>query len=359
MPWITVGTWWDMVIVYLWCSQVLPGICHRVWKLWAPWYHGRCVLHPCWGDMDMATWWAFPLVEAKLLSEEGIGAWSLDGRWWTTKSRDPNSDPNWHPKIEATNAKLLEISPESPQLWFPARKMTTLPCSKISRFVDEKFHGQLVQSKWNNLVNLIFPFDNQADCKRQVTWSRSCNLCCVARLSSCNDANDNAFLEHASMMCVTFEGHKNSAICSSQQSIGKHLYTFVGIYPSFASFNFVSSSWHSLSCCKSRLKREDFCKGGGCCGRRMGAGIAVTLAGLLWQGHTAAQWAQCGTCEIPVKLQKNALGNGSHVLNLCWKSSWGLTLLVAWAFSLAGLDPEGWPQNNQLKSASLMSVGDK
>ena len=65
----------------LWCSQVLPGICHRVWKLWAPWYHGRCVLTPMLrrhGHGDMV---GFP-PEAKLLSEEGIGAWSLDGRWW-------------------------------------------------------------------------------------------------------------------------------------------------------------------------------------------------------------------------------------------------------------------------------------
>ena len=109
------------------------------------------------------------------------------------------------------------------------------------------------------------------------TWSSSWTLCCVARLSSCNDANNNALLEHASMMCVTFKGHKNSAICSSQQPIDKRLHTFVRMHPSFASCNFISSSWHSLSCCKSRLKREDFCNGGGCCGRRMGAGIAPLL----------------------------------------------------------------------------------
>lgn len=113
-----------------------------------------------------------------------------------------------------------------------------------------------------------------------------------------------------------------------------------------------SSSWHSLSCCKSRLKREDFCNGGGCCGRRIGAGIA--LLGCCGR----ATLSEPSTCWTSMKLQKNA-GIPSHVLNLCWKSSWGLTLLVSWAFSLASLDPEGWPQNNQLKSASLMSVGDK
>lgn len=216
------------------------------------------------------TWWAFPLKPSYWVKKElELGAWTV--QWWTTKSRGTQKSRQ---RPNKKHVKLLRNQPESPQLWFPARKMTTLP-----NFKNLKVRGRKISWPACAVQMKQTPFDNQADCKRQVTWSRSCNLCCVARLSSCNDANDNAFLEHASMMCVTFEGHKNSAICSSQQSIGKHLYTFVGIYPSFASFNFVSSSWHSLSCCKSRLKREDFCKGGGCCGRRMGAGIAVTLAG--------------------------------------------------------------------------------
>lgn len=82
MLWLTVGTWWDMVIVYLWCSQVLPGICHRVWKLWAPWYRSAFYTH-----VEVTwTWW--PLPPGGSQATEWRRNWSLEpGR---TSDEQPN-----------------------------------------------------------------------------------------------------------------------------------------------------------------------------------------------------------------------------------------------------------------------------
>lgn len=151
MLWLTVGTWWDMVIVYLWCSQVLPGICHRVWKLWAPWYHGRCVLHPCWGDMDMV---GFP-PEAKLLSEEGIGAWSLDGPVM-------NNQITRHPKIEA-KAKQKTRQTAKKSAW---KSAALISCQKNDH--SPKF--QKSQGSWtkNFMASLCSP--NETNSFWQPSW---------------------------------------------------------------------------------------------------------------------------------------------------------------------------------------------
>lgn len=114
----------------LWCSQVLPGICHRVWKLWAPGLPWKCVKTPMrrkgHGGLSarnllcQATEWR----RNWSLEPENAKTPRLGPRCFFCFTHPENSShlyPNLYNDLTQTLIPRRDQWPESPQLWFPVK----------------------------------------------------------------------------------------------------------------------------------------------------------------------------------------------------------------------------------------------